>query len=157
MKEHFGSFCAFARKAAGFSQESAAELLGTSSRSISNYESGKAPVPDDIAAQMAKNYDALWLGYLYLSMSTDVGEMILPKIEVRELSLSLLNLQVHMKRAFDIQYEFAEIGSGNIDVDQQQLVYAKCVSVLNTLIGAAFAVVIAPKKAALALTSTAIR
>ena len=110
MKQDFGMFCVAARKNAGFSQEAAAELFGISVRSVSDYENNKTPVPDDIVAKMMKTYDALWLGYLYLSSHTAVGQILLPEIEVKQLSASLLNLQVRMKQAQDIQYDFAEIG-----------------------------------------------
>jgi hypothetical protein len=47
-------------------------------------------------------------------MDSLVGKIILLEIEIKELSSSLLNLQVHMKKAQDIQLEFAEIGSDNL-------------------------------------------
>lgn len=65
MNKKFGACCAIARKSAGFSQEAVAELCGVSVRSISDYETGRTSVPDDIAAKMVKIYDAMWLGYLY--------------------------------------------------------------------------------------------
>jgi transcriptional regulator with XRE-family HTH domain len=49
------------RKAAGLSRETAAKLLGCSSKSLERYESGKRLVPDEIAAAtltMGKTADA---------------------------------------------------------------------------------------------------
>ncbi len=146
MNKKFGACCAIARKSAGFSQEAVAELFGVSVRSISDYENSKTAVPDDIAAKMVKIYDAMWLGYLYLSINSAVGQMILPEVEIKELSSSLLNLQVHMKKAQDIQLDFAEIGSDNIIDENERPVYEKCLRVTSSLIGSAISVIVAPKK-----------
>jgi transcriptional regulator with XRE-family HTH domain len=155
MNQRFGMFCAAARKRAGYSQEAAAELFGVSARSISDYENSKTLVPDDIAAKMVKVYDAVWLGYLYLSLDSVVGQMVLPPIEVKELSSSLLDLQVRMKKVGDIQLEFAEIGSDNRIEEKEMPIYEKCITIISSLIGSAFSVVIAPKKeSALAVAST---
>ena len=54
MNKKFAMCCAMARKSAGFSQEAVAELCGVSVRSISDYETGRTPVPDDIAAKMVE-------------------------------------------------------------------------------------------------------
>lgn len=155
MNKTFGIYCASARKTAGFSQESAAELFGVSVRSVSDYENGKTAVPDDIVAKMVKAYDAMWLGYLYLSMDSLVGKIILPEIEIKELSSSLLNLQVHMKKAQDIQLEFAEIGSDNLIEENEQPAYDRCLKVTSSLISSALSVIVAPKKKpVLAATNT---
>ncbi|MGL5271659.1 MAG: helix-turn-helix transcriptional regulator [Selenomonadaceae bacterium] len=155
MNKKFAMCCAIARKSAGFSQEAVAELCGVSVRSISDYETGRTSVPDDIAAKMVKIYDAMWLGYLYLSLNSAVGQMILPEVEIKELSSSLLNLQVHMKKAQDIQLDFAEIGSDNIIEAEEQPIYERCLKVTSSLIGSAISVIVAPKKkSALAATST---
>lgn len=152
MRKNFGRLCAIARKDAGFTQESAAEIFGISSRSMHDYETGVTKVPDDIAAQMVKSYKTPWLGYIYLFTSTEVGRLILPTIELKELSSSILNWQVHMKKANDMQYDIAEVGSDNRIDSNEQPIYKKCISTINMLIGAAFSVVMAPivpnKKAA---------
>ena len=67
----------------------------------------------------------------------------------------MLNLQVHMKKAQDIQLDFAEIGSDNIIDENERPGYEKCLRVTSSLIGSAISVIVAPKKkSALAATST---
>jgi transcriptional regulator with XRE-family HTH domain len=146
MQPKFGFACKTSRKSAGLSQESAAELLGVSVKSLSDYENGRTTVPDDIAARMVKEYDALWLGYMYLTLSNNVGQIILPRIEIMELSSSLLTLQLNMKQAQDIQYEFAEIGRTNIIKENEQPTYEKCIAAIHSLLASALAVIVAPKK-----------
>lgn len=159
MNQEFANLCSIARKNSGYSQEDVAEIFGVSVRSISDYENAKTPVPDDIVAKMIRVYDALWLGYVHLSMNTKVGALILPDVEMKELASSILNLQVQMKKANDIQYDIAEVGSDNKIELHEVTVYRTCIDVINTLIGAAFSVILAPtkKETALAATNTASR
>lgn len=144
MNKEFGRLCATARNKEGLTQETAAELFGVSVRSISDYENGKTAVPDDIVRLMVKHYHASWLGYLYLQQTSDVGKEILPQVEIKELSQSILDLQVKMKKANDIQFEIAEVGADNIIDRQEEPVYIKCMDVVKLLIGSAMALTLAP-------------
>ena len=67
----------------------------------------------------------------------------------------MLNLQVHMKKAQDIQLEFAEIGSDNLIEAREQPSYNRCLDVTLDLISSALSVIVAPKKKpVLAATNT---
>jgi len=69
------------RVTAGFTQISAAELLHISERSLSDYENGKAKVPDDVVAAMANEYSAPLLAWWHLKETSILGQF-LPDIQV---------------------------------------------------------------------------
>lgn len=61
MQERSENIYRVARIHAGLTQIEAADAVAVSVRSISDYEIGKTPVPDDTALMMAKAYNAPWL------------------------------------------------------------------------------------------------
>ena len=61
------------REQAGYTQESAAERLPCSVRQLARYESGEAPVPDDIAYQMVVLYDSQLLAVQHLRLVSHVA------------------------------------------------------------------------------------
>lgn len=67
-----------ARKAANLSREMAAELLGTSARSLSDYEQGVTKAPCDLVLHMAEVYRDRALVYRHMSEVCPVGRQILP-------------------------------------------------------------------------------
>lgn len=95
-----GNIYRFARVTARISQEVAAELLYTSTRSLSDYESGRTTPPDDIVCAMVEVYSASWLAYEHLRVSSKVGQMFLPAIEYSDLPKAVLRFQ---KEVGDIQ------------------------------------------------------
>lgn len=74
------------RESAGIKQEGAAELLNVSIRSLSDYENGKAKVPDDIVDSMAELYRSPLLAWWHLKTNSVLGkylpDVIVPKTEV---------------------------------------------------------------------------
>ena len=133
-----------ARLTTPYTQERAAELLHISDSSIKAYERGATSPPDAIVAEMIDLYQTPWLAYIHLKQATEVGKRFLPDIEIRELSSSILDLQVNMKHTQEIQYEIAEVGRDNRVDKHEQPIYTKCVSTIQSLIGAALSVVFAP-------------
>lgn len=77
------------RKNAGFTQEQAAEFLNIAPRTLGGYETGTAPVPDDIADRMVTLYRDELLGYLHL-LKNPIARRFLPEIEQRSLSQAAL-------------------------------------------------------------------
>lgn len=74
------------RESAGIKQESAADYLNVSIRSLSDYENGKARVPDDIVDKMAETYRSPLLAWWHLKTNSVLGkylpDVIIPKTEV---------------------------------------------------------------------------
>ncbi len=74
------------RESAGIRQEDAAESLNVSCRSLSDYENGKARVPDDIVDRMAELYMTPLLAWWHLKTNSILGkylpEVAVPRTEV---------------------------------------------------------------------------
>ncbi len=135
-----------ARLTTSYTQEQVAELLPVSEGSVKAYERGVTVPPDDVVIFMIELYQSPWLAYLHLKQTSEVGRRYLPDIELRELSSSILDLQVSMKNTFEIQYDMAEVGRDNKVDKHEQPIYSKCISTIQSLIGAGFSVVFAPIK-----------
>ncbi len=74
------------RETAGIKQEDAAEYLNVSCRSLSDYENGKARVPDDIVDKMSELYRSPLLAWWHLKNNSVLGkylpDVVVPKTEV---------------------------------------------------------------------------
>ena len=64
------------RSTAGLTQEQAAGLLGIAPRTISDYENGRAKVPDDIVAAMTEAYDSPLLAWWHLKQTSVLGKYL---------------------------------------------------------------------------------
>lgn len=100
MHERYRSIYQLARNNAGLTQEQVAELLHISVRSLADYESGVTIPNGDIVYDMVDVYDANWLGYEHLRLSTKVGQRCLPAINITDLAQSVLSLQ---KESIDVE------------------------------------------------------
>ena len=76
-KEHENRY-KMCRNNAGLTQEQAAELLHVAPRTLSDYENGKTP-PDDIVAAMAEIYKSPLLAWWHLKHHSILGKF-LPEI-----------------------------------------------------------------------------
>lgn len=144
MQTTFGKLCAAARDVAGYTQESASSILNVSPRSISAYECGKASIPEDIVLKMMDVYNAKWIGYMYLTMINKVGESLLPSIEQRALSASILDLQVEMEQVNEIQMELAKVGRDNEITTDEITIFNDCIEKLTAVCGAIFSIAYTP-------------
>lgn len=74
------------RESAGIKQEDAANMLNVSCRTLSDYENGKARVPDDIVDSMAELYRSPLLAWWHLKHNSILGkylpDVFEPKTEV---------------------------------------------------------------------------
>ena len=81
MDNQFTTFYQNYRKAAGYTQERAAELLGIAVRTLAAYENGERPVPALRAAQMAGLYQNNYLAVQHLyTVAPDLCQLILPQV-----------------------------------------------------------------------------
>lgn len=139
MNTVFGRACKVARRNAGLSQEQAAELLNISSRSLAYYECGRQ-VPDETVAKMCTIYNTPVLGYVYLSIMSEVGRKILPTMTMAGISSSALRLRVNMKKAADLQSKLDEVCCDDrIDKDEEADFF-ECLAALDDLIASALSV-----------------
>lgn len=73
MSENFGKLIQKARKAAGLTQEQAAERIGVSVRTLAKYESYEVLPTDHTVARMIHIFNDKTLGYTYFAQETEVG------------------------------------------------------------------------------------
>lgn len=139
MNTAFGRACKIARRNACLSQEQASELLAISSRSLAYYEGGRQ-VPDEIVAKMCIIYNAPVLGYVYLSIMSEVGRMILPKMTPAGISSSALTLRVNMKKAADMQTRLDEVCCDDLVDKSEEAAFSECLAALDYLIASALSV-----------------
>ncbi len=82
------------RETAGIKQETAAECLNISCRSLSDYENNKARVPDDIVDSMAILYKSPLLAWWHLKNNSVLGkylpDVVVPRTEVDMVFQSIL-------------------------------------------------------------------
>lgn len=110
MKGACGNIYKTARRAAGLTQEQAAEQLYISVRSIAEYESGRTIPPDDVVCRMVDLYGDRSLAYLHLKQSTEVGRRYLPDLHILDLPRSnrqskLICGSTGLKRAIGYEQE----------------------------------------------------
>lgn len=158
MNKDFGRMCKIARKNAGLSQETASELLGVSVRTLINYEAGATAVPDDIVAEMMRVYHTQIIGYFYLTMTTEVGRMILPQINLTGISSGALKLRVSLNHAAKLQTQLDEICCDDKIEANEEKRFKRWLAVINEVVSSAYSLKLSPralKKAASAVTDTA--
>ena len=90
-----------ARKIAGLTQERAAELLGLSTRSLADYESGLRLPPNDVADRMVTAYNSQLLAVQHLRNATQFARDLLPDVQTMALPEAVLTL-------VDAVYSFAD-------------------------------------------------
>lgn len=146
MNKIFGKYCKTARELAGITQEQAALLLLASWRSISDYEHGVTLPPQCTVVRMMDVYDAQWLGYQYFICS-EIGQALnLPIIPVgRNLSSSILNLQVEMDDVIDSQKALARVCKDDVVTEDEHPTFEVCKKELTELVGAAMSIITAQK------------
>lgn len=134
---------------AGMNQETAAERLFISTRSLSDYETGRTIPGDDIVCRMIETYNAPELAYLYLTTSNEVGKRFLPRICMDELPKAVLRLQMKSKHMKDNEGDLISIAcDGEID-STEHVQWLNTKKELHELVGAALAVLFTKKKTAL--------
>lgn len=79
-----------ARDLKGFTQETAAELLGISVESVRAYEGDRRRPPDQIVVAMARLYDFPYLAYQHLDTSPLAP--LLPRVEPLQLQQATMRL-----------------------------------------------------------------
>ena len=81
MSEHDMTIYQTCRRAAGMTQERAAELLGVAVRTLAAWEAGERPVPDLRVADMVDLYGTPYLAIQHLRLYSALGPKVLPEID----------------------------------------------------------------------------
>lgn len=111
-----------ARRAAGLTQEAAAERLGLSVESIRAYETGGRVPPSQVVELMVILYNAQHLAYQHLHETNELYNRIVPALEDRDLIRTALVLRnrlarLEQRRSLDRLLEIAE--DDRIDEDER--------------------------------------
>lgn len=144
MHNSIGYASATARSNASLTQETAAEQLHISPRTLSAYENDRMIIPDETIFKMIQLYNAHWLGYEWLRLNFKTGHYILPEISFDHLSMNALGVQVEMGHVKNIELEMAEICRDNIIDENEQHKWKVCMKEIKELIGACFSLRMAP-------------
>lgn len=80
------------RLKSGDTQEAFAEALGIDVRTLRRYESGELPTPDEIMRDVALLLEDPILLYRHFKIKYEIGDEMLPPVEVMPLSLAVVNL-----------------------------------------------------------------
>ena len=102
-----------ARRAAGLTQEAAAERLGLSVESIRAYETGGRVPPSQVVELMVILYNAQHLAYQHLHETNELYNRIVPALEDRDLIRAAVVLRnrlarLEQRRSLDRLLEIAE-------------------------------------------------
>lgn len=125
-----------ARKATGYTQEHAAELLSVSVRSLAEYEAGGRIPPNDVVERMVEIYNAQYLAYQHLKATNALAARIIPAIEERslmELALRIYNRLRRFAKESSID-RLMEIAEDDYIDDQERPEFEEIVSELRELV-----------------------
>lgn len=122
MPEEYRNIYKTARRAAGLTQEAAAEKLGVSVESLRAYETDQRIPPNDVVLLMCVCYNAQYLAYQHLSETNVLMSQVVPQLEQRSLMEIALRIYNRMnsfskKRSVERLMEIAE--DDRIDDDER--------------------------------------
>lgn len=111
-----------ARRAAGMTQERAADLLCVSVRSLADYETGQRIPPNDVVDRMATIFDNVALGIQHIRETNKLMARVVPALEQRsvlEVAVRIYNRmnQFNQERNLDRLMAIAE--DGRIDDNER--------------------------------------
>lgn len=119
MSQNNGNIYQIARQSAGFTQERAAELIGTSIESLRAYEGDGRIPPGKLVLKMIEVYNTQFLAYQHMKLNEDVGSKFLPVIEMKDLPSAVLVLQKEVNDYLKKQDKLVNIGcDGKITKDE---------------------------------------
>ena len=126
MSQNYTTIYGRYRKAAGLTQERAAELLGVAVRSIAAWERGETVPPDQRVLAMADIYGAPTLCIEHLRLNVAIARDVLPPVPHVALPQAVCQLCAALRRVQDAHAEdrlLAIAADGHVDeMEEQQFV-----------------------------------
>ena len=111
-----------ARRAAGFTQEAAAEQMGISVESVRAYETGQRVPPNDVVEQMVICYNAQRLAYQHLHETNVLMARVVPELEPRsilEVAVRIYNRLNQFQNGHGLDRLMAIAEDGQIDQNER--------------------------------------
>ncbi|MBQ9685033.1 MAG: helix-turn-helix transcriptional regulator [Oscillospiraceae bacterium] len=128
------------RRAAGITQEKAAELLGVSVRTVANWEAGIYVPPDDAVAMMCDVYPAPTLAVEHLRASTALAAGLIPEVTQLPLAQAVAQLLYRM-REFELRHRADDLlwisSNGRVDEGEESVRWAAINEELQDIVRAA--------------------
>ena len=136
MQEGYRNIYKTARRAAGITQEAAAEQLGISVESVRAYETEQRIPPNHVVSRMVACYNAPRLAVQHVNLHDELASSIIPVIQPRTLMESVVRLCNRLNRfsenhSVERLLEIAE--DGRIDAEERAE-YDSILSELKALI-----------------------
>lgn len=130
-----------ARRAAGLTQEQAAEASGVSIESWRAYEYGNRLPPREVMGRICEALDANWLAMEYLNVTRDTLE-VLPELHARELPTAVLTLVTKVLAFADHHRDrqLMTIAADGVIDESEQEAFEEIVADLDEIVAAALAV-----------------
>ncbi len=118
MPEDYSNIYKIARRAAGLTQESAAERLEISVDSVRAYETYQRTPPNEIVERMVVCFHAPQLAYQHLHETTGLVSRIIPQLEQRnilEVAIRIYNRMRNFSQDYCLERLMAIAEDGRID------------------------------------------
>lgn len=135
------------RRAAGLTQERAAELLGTATRTLSSWETGEHCPPDEMVVLMADVYQSPTLPLEHLRAVSRVGQELIPVAHSKSLAEAALTLLTAMQD-FDVSESDLALmricADGKVSPGEARQ-FSLIIGQLNEIVAAAYEVRLAVK------------
>ena len=127
------------RRAAGLTQERAAELLGCAVRSLANWEYGLYVPPDDKVVLMCDVYQAPTLAIEHLRATTALARMVLPEYRKMTLSTAVCGLLASIRDFISSESDWAllDIAADGIVEDTESVQFKLLMGQLDKIVAAA--------------------
>lgn len=129
------------RKAAGLTQEKAAEVLDCGVRTLAAWEGGECLPPDNKVLMMCEIYGTPTLAVDHLRLSSGLAWILLPQVEGKPLAQAVLSLLRAIKafNAAESDWSLMEIAEdGSISPEERKL-FDKLLEQLEDIVEAAYA------------------
>ena len=136
MPEDYSNIYKIARRAAGFTQESAAEQLEISVDSVRAYETYQRTPPNEIVARMVICFHAPQLAYQHLHETTGLVSRIIPQLEQRnilEVAIRIYNRMRNFAQDSCLERLMAIAEDGRID-DTERPEFDEIIEELRSII-----------------------
>lgn len=136
MPEDYSNIYKIARRAAGFTQESAAERLEISVDSVRAYETHQRTPPNEIVERMVVCFHAPQLAYQHLHETTGLVSRIIPQLEQRnilEVAIRIYNRMRNFSQDSCLERLMAIAEDGRID-DTERPEFDEIIEELRSII-----------------------
>ena len=136
MPEDYSNIYKIARRAAGFTQESAAEQLEISVDSVRAYETHQRTPPNEIVERMVVCFHAPQLAYQHLHETTGLVSRIIPQLEQRnilEVAIRIYNRMRNFAQDSCLERLMAIAEDGRID-DTERPEFDEIIEELRSII-----------------------